>query len=280
MPTIALATGSLHTYGLARVFGLAAQAGFDAVEIMADHRWDSRQPAYLCRLSQATSLPVAAIHSPFVSIDTPGWPHDPIGRLRESAALAREVGASVVVAHLPLRIRVSKIEFLGSGKGPLLLPIPMGGERDYLDFLLADLCQFEEEQGLRVGIENMPARHFLGRIANIHYLNDPEALSQLPHLTFDTTHIGTWGLDLLEVYGRLKERIIHVHLSDFDGREHLLPGDGHLPLAEFLKQLVQDGFEDTITLEVGPEVLEAEDEGRVLAHLRQARRFLREHTGR
>lgn len=33
-------------------------------------------------------------------------------------------------------------------------------------------------------------------------------------------HIGTWGLDLLGVYERLKGRTVYVHLSDFDGEEH------------------------------------------------------------
>ena len=46
MPTIALSTGSLYTYGIARVFELAAEAGFDAIEVLADQRWDSRQPDY------------------------------------------------------------------------------------------------------------------------------------------------------------------------------------------------------------------------------------------
>ncbi len=48
---IALSTGSLYTYGTARVFELAAEAGYDGIEILTDHRWDSRQPAYLRRLS-------------------------------------------------------------------------------------------------------------------------------------------------------------------------------------------------------------------------------------
>lgn len=98
MPTLALSTGSLYTYGIARAFKLAATAGFDAVEVMIDHRWDSRHPAYLQRLSQATGLPVAAVHSPFVP-HVPGWPHDPQGRLREACALARELGTRVVVTH-------------------------------------------------------------------------------------------------------------------------------------------------------------------------------------
>ena len=37
---IALSTGSLFTYGTARVARLAAAAGFDGLEIMIDDRWD------------------------------------------------------------------------------------------------------------------------------------------------------------------------------------------------------------------------------------------------
>ena len=39
---IALSTGSLYNYGVARVFELAAQTGYDGIEMLVDHRWDSR----------------------------------------------------------------------------------------------------------------------------------------------------------------------------------------------------------------------------------------------
>jgi sugar phosphate isomerase/epimerase len=277
-PTLALSTGSLYTYGIARVFELAARAGFDAIELLADHRWDSRQPAYVERLSRENDLPVVAVHSPFIILGTPGWPSDPIGRLERSVGLARELGAPVVVAHLPLRVRAISISMLGSRKS-MLLPIPFTGEGDYLHFLENGLAQFEAEQGILIGVENLPFRRILGRTINVHHLNDPEALATLPHLTLDTTHIGTWGMDLLEVYDQLKERIVHVHLSNFNGREHRLPEDGHLPLTSLLQRLCRDGYSGAVTLELDPAPLEAEDEALVLDHLCQAVRFYREHTG-
>jgi sugar phosphate isomerase/epimerase len=261
MPTIALSTGSLYTYGLARTFELAAEAGFDAIEVLVDQRWDSRQPAYLRRLSQDS-----------------GWPRDSLGRLRESAALAREVGAGVVVAHLPLRLRGVQVEFFGFRRGAIVFPIPLGGEKVYRDFLLNGLATFEAEHGIIIAVENMPVKHFLGRTVDIYWLNDLRTLSQMPHLTLDTTHIGTWGSDLQAVYEQLRERITHVHLSNFDGREHRLPEGGHLPLGKFLHQLARDGYKGVVTLEVGPEVLEAEDEALVRAHLRRAVQFFRRHT--
>ena len=246
--------------------------------MLADQRLDSRQPAYIQRLSRENGLPVVAVHSPFIILATPGWPSDPIGRLEKSAELARELGAAVIVAHLPLRVRAMSIAMLGSRKS-MLLPIPFTGEGDYLDFLVNGLAHFEAEQGILIGVENLPFRRIFGRSVNVHHLNNPEALATLPHLTLDTTHVGTWGMDLLEIYERLRERIVHVHLSNFNGREHRLPEDGHLPLALLLQRLCQDGYDGAITLELDPESLQAENEAQVLEHLCQAVHFCREHWG-
>jgi sugar phosphate isomerase/epimerase len=276
MPTIAFSTGSLHTYGVSRVFELAAEAGFEAIEILIDHRWDTRQPAYLNRLSHGSGLPIIAVHSPFVPY-VPGWPSDPLGRLRESAALARELGAAIVVAHLPLRVHAVRIEFFGLSKRPTNLPLPIPVSGEYRRFLLNGLAQFEDEEGVRVGVENMPAKRALGRRVEIHSLNTLDALDSLPHLTLDTTHLATWGLDPLEVYGRLSARVVHIHLSSFDGEEHKLPHDGHLLLGEFLAQLKRDGYDGAVSVELRPDVLQADDEEQVRVHMRRAFTFCRDH---
>jgi sugar phosphate isomerase/epimerase len=279
MPTIALSTGSLYTYGTSRVFELAAETGFEAVEVLIDHRWDTRHPAYLRRLSSESGLPIIAVHSPFVP-HVPGWPSDPLGRLRQSAALARQLRVRVVVTHLPLRIYGARIEFFGLSKLPMLLPIPFPNSGDYRRFLLNGLAQFEAEEGVQVGVENMPAKRILGRRVDIHNLNTLDALAGLPHLTLDTTHLGTWQMDPVEVYERLKARVIHVHLSNFDGNEHRLLQDGQLPLGEFLQRLKQDGYEGAVSVEIGPKVLRAEDEGQVRVLLQRTVAFCRGHLDR
>ena len=278
MPTLAFSTGSLYTYGLSRAFELAATAGFDAVEVLLDDRWDTRQPSYLQQLSLETGLPVVAVHSPFV-FHVPGWPHDPLGRLRESVALARRVGAGVVVTHLPLRIRAARVIVLGSGSQPWLMPIFWPTQGDYRRFLLNGLAGLEVEEGVKIGVENMPAKRFLGRCVNFYALNDLESMAGLPHLTLDTTHLGTWGLDPCAAYEQLRSRVIHVHLSNFNGREHRRPDDGHLPLKQLLQRLVQDGYQGVVSMELDPEALDAEDETQVLAHLRRAVHFCRESMG-
>lgn len=279
MPTITLSTGSLHTYGLSRVFELAADAGFEAIEILIDHRWDSRQPGYLRRLSRESGLPIVAVHSPFVP-HVPGWPSDPLGRLRKSSALARELGVGIVVTHVPLRVHGIRIEFFGLSKRPMVLPIPLRVSGDYRRFLLNGLARFENEEGVRIGVENMPAKRILGRRVDIHDLNTLEELASLHGVTLDTTHLGTWQMDPAEVYERLKARVVHVHLSNFDGEEHRLPQEGHLPVAEFLQCLKREGFEGAVSVELNPDVLQAEDEGQVRVHLQSAVAFCQEHLAR
>jgi sugar phosphate isomerase/epimerase len=279
MPTITLSTGSLYTYGISRVFELAAEAGFEAIEILVDHRWDSRQPEYLRRLSRESGLPIVAVHSPFLP-SVPGWPSDPHGRLTKSAALARELGVGVVVTHLPLRFHGVGIEFFGFSKRPMILPIPLPVSGDYGRFLLNGLARFENEEGVRIGVENMPAKRILGRRVDIYSLNTLDALASLHHLTLDITHLGTWQLDPVEVYERLKARIVHVHLSNFDGEEHRLPQEGHLPVADFLQRLKQDEYEGAVSVELNPDVLQVEDEGQVRIRLQSTVAFCREHLAR
>ncbi len=62
MIRVALSTGSIYTYGTARAFELAAGAGYDGVELIVDDRWDTRQAAYVRRLSEQYEIPVLSVH--------------------------------------------------------------------------------------------------------------------------------------------------------------------------------------------------------------------------
>jgi sugar phosphate isomerase/epimerase len=273
---IALSTGSLHSYGVARVFELAAQVGYDGIEVVVDSRWDSRQPAYLRRLSADYDLPIVALHSPFLG-DVTAWPDDQLGRLKRTVTLSQQVGVSLVVTHLPLRFGAIVCQWGIHQSRSLWLLVPILRRGPYYDFLHNDLAEFEAEAGITIAVENMPLNRRWGLKINRFWLNGPASLERLPHLTLDTTHLGTWGLDPLTVYEQLRERVAHVHLSNFDGKEHCSPPDGRLPLAEFLRLLARDGYRGAITVETGPEAMDAEDEVKCLAALRRALAFCREH---
>ena len=274
---IALSTGSLYNYGIARVFELAAQAGYDGIEVLVDYRWDSRQPAYLRRLSTDYGLPIVALHSPF-AVAVPDWPDDQLGRLRHTVALAREVEVPTVVTHLPFRLHAIVGHWHAYRPRRFLLPVPLLRREPYYHFLDdGQVAGLEDKAGITIAIENMPVHRFLGLRVNGYWFNSPAELERFPHLTLDTTHLGTWGLDPLAVYERLRERVAHVHLSNYDGREHRSPPDGHLPLAELLRHLARDGYRGAITIECHPDALDAGDEARCLVALRRALTFCRSH---
>jgi sugar phosphate isomerase/epimerase len=267
--------------GITRVFDLAAEAGYDGIEVVVDRLWDSHQPDYLRGLVADHGLPILAFHSPFPGLDVCGWPADTLERFERTVALAREVGVSTVVAHLPFRVRMLVGQCLGGRSRHL--PLPWPGRGPYYRLMQNGLAEFEAKAGVTIAVENLPSRKFLGLAVNAWHFNTLSELARFPHLTLDTTHLGTWGLDPLAVYERLRERIAHVHLSNFDGAdkkrpvEHRSPPDGHLPLAELLRRLACDGYRGVITVETSPDALDAEDEARCLAALRRALAFCQEH---
>lgn len=270
---IALSTGSLYTFGLARVFALTAEAGFDAIEILIDHRWDTRQATYLQQLSSDHGLPIASLHNPFVP-RIPGWPTEPTERLMATVHLAHELGVQTVVVHLPLRVGYMEIRSFGHTIIVPTLPSPFSGMRQWME---QELPGFETATGVRLCVENMPARKILGRRFDPCWWNTVEEWPRFPHLTLDTTHLGTWGLDPLAVYGQIKEHVSHLHLSNFNGAEHRRLEDGHLALAELLVEMRASGYQGAVVVELDPSALDPHDEALILGHLKNQLAFCREH---
>ncbi len=271
MVPVLLSTGSLHSYGLHRIFELAAEAGYDGVEVMVDYRFDTRDPEYLLRLSREFGLPVRVLHAPFDPTRLADWPDSWAGSLKETGRLARKVGARTVVVHPPFR-----------------------SDREGEAWLQGRLVPYQRQvKRPRFCLENMPApfRHGIWRW--LPWISPPErytcteeaAWSAFPFLTFDTTHAGTRGWDLLAVWERVGDRVGHIHLSNYrpdlppKQREHRLPDDGILPLRTFLERLVRDGYAGTLTLELNPRTLEAHRTARVREHLRRALAFCKEVLG-
>lgn len=276
---VCLSTGSLHTYGIARVFEVASEAGFDGVELLVDDRWDARHPAYLRRLAQSHGLPIVAVHSPFVP-EVAGWPAGQLGRLHRTVALAQDLNVAFVVAHLPQAFGGVSGTWHGSRPRRFSLRVPWPRRGSYDRFLRDELAEFEVRERITVCVENMPATRLLGFRANTYRHNDPDQLRQFPHLVLDTTHLGTWGLDLLEVYTTLRANVSHVHLSDYDfepRRSHRSPADGQLPLGQLLQRLAADRYSGAIAIEASPAGLNAEQPAACMAMLRGAVAFCRQN---
>ena len=97
-------------------------------------------------------------------------------------------------------------------------------------------------------------------------------------VTFDTTHIGTTGVDLLDAYAVFRDIIENIHLSDYDGRwQHLLPGMGYLPLEKLLTRVKEDGYNGTVTLETCPVAMEDEDKAKAERNAEMGLRYIKDH---
>lgn len=277
---LALSTGSLYTYGLDRVFGLAKAAGFDGIEVLVDGRWDTRQADYLRHLTERHRVPVVSLHSPFQLIQVPGWERDPIWRLKRTVELAEVLGARVVVAHPPLGWLLISLRVTGASKNRgfwVGVPLSWFVGRTYARWLWDELEGFQRGTEVTVAVENMPCKRVGPFGFDLYQMTRLELLESFRHLTLDTTHLATHGIDIMQTYERLADRVVHIHLSNYNGQEHRLPQDGHLPLAELLCRLKRDGYEGIVTLELHPDVLGDADEGQVFTNLQATVDFYRRH---
>lgn len=259
----ALSSGSLYTYGLDRVFALAAEAGFDGIEVVVDARFDSRQPDHLRRLMQRHELPILSLHAPFHPERLAAWPSTQPRSIAATAELARALEVGIVVVHLPRRKERAYTRWLCGAFGEW--------QRDHPDPVIA--------------VENMPlvrSRWWPFGPREGWRLNRLEQWARFPHLNLDTTHLGTKGLDPLAVYERVRERVVHVHLSNARRvgsrvREHCRLEDGFLRLDLFLQRLASDGYGGTVVVELWPGVLKPQDEAKVRRHLQRQIAFCRRH---
>ncbi len=254
-----LSTGSLYSYGIDRVFALAAEAGFDGIELLVDHRWDTRQADYLQQLMSRHALPVPALHSPF-NRNCQGWGETEFGAVARTVELAAELDAQAVVHHLPMRFPYA---FLQTSSRSMLLPNPFDrSNRKYVAWLMESYQVLQASTDVLLCIENLPAQRVLGLGVNparwnAHSRATLADITRFPHITMDTTHLGTWGLDPVEAYSIWGERVKHVHLSNFDGREHRRPEDGSLRLDALLARMAAESYEYPVSLELQPDALDA-----------------------
>ncbi len=278
-PTLCFSTGSLHVEDTSRCFALAAEAGFDAIEVLCDDRWSTRNPAYLANLSQQYSLPVAVIHAPF-SWRNFGWDGnaDPLRLLEHSLALAEMVGAEALVVHLPDRIGTTLV--LSGGRSSFR-PALKNPFRPLARFIKeGGLRAMQEKTPVRLCVENLPKKRYLGMRVNPFCWN---TLAEWPTvhrwLTLDTTHWATFGIQPLAAYEAAAGRVGHIHLSNYDGREHRLPYEGDLDLGGFLERLASDGYHHTLTVELHPDTLAFTDETEMKRRMAACVVFCRQHLG-
>jgi len=259
---LVLSSGSLFTLPLEQVFRLARETGFDGVEVIINQDFQFHDGVALVRHLQQIH-PICSLHAPFFPVD--GW-GDQICQLERTVRLALDTDIPLVTFHPP---------------------VWLGLDQRFWRWLRS-VADFQAELGrqrVRITLENMPATGPLG--TNLYHLARTASLIEFLErhnldLTFDTAHMGSTRADFLRDFHRLYDtgRVRNIHFSDFaNGREHLLPGHGMLPLTRFLNHLRATGYDAALVLELAPSEFPGHEEG-IREILGELHAYLAEETGR
>ena len=229
-PRVALSTASVYPEPAAAAFELAAELGYDGVELMVWSDPASRDPVAADRLVQRHAAPVLAVHAPCLAITQRVWDPDPLVRLRRSVEHAAALDASTVVIHPPFR-----------------------WQRRYAAAFAEEVARAGEHAGVVLAVENMfPVRR--GSVGAVPYSPgfDPTEVGH-EHYTLDLSHTAAAGSDAVAMADRMGAGLVHVHLADGSGAsrdEHLVPGRGTQPCAQVCERLVANGFTGTVVVEI------------------------------
>ena len=227
---VALSTASCYPETCTTAFEMAADLGYDGVEVMVWTDPVSQSPDALRRLSEHYGVPILAVHSPCLLLTQRVWGTEPWAKLTRAREVAEEVGARTVVVHPPFR-----------------------WQREYARTFRTGLARMREETDVEFAVENMfPWRARSREIAA--YLPHWDPLEQdYPAVTLDLSHTATSGSDALAMATALGPRLRHIHLADGSGSsrdEHLVPGRGTQPCTDVLEHLARTEFDGTVVLEV------------------------------
>lgn len=229
-PPVALSTASVYPEPVAAGFELAAELGYDGVELMVWSDPVSQDVRAVDRLAQRHGMPVLAVHAPCLAVTQRVWGADPIVRIRRSVDAAVSLGASTVVLHPPFR-----------------------WQRRYAAAFSGEVARATEQSGVALAVENMfPVRR--GRVSAVPYSPgfDPTEVGHA-HYTLDLSHTAAAGSDALAMLDRMGADLTHLHLTDGSGAprdEHLVPGYGNQPCAEVCERLTASRFTGVVVLEV------------------------------
>jgi sugar phosphate isomerase/epimerase len=228
---VLLSTSSVFPEPTAAGFEMAAELGYDGVEVMVWTDAVSQDMSALKSLSEHYRMPIGSVHAPCLLVTQRGWSPDPWERLRRSAELAEQVGAPIVVVHPPFT-----------------------WQRDYARRFAEGIEELSMAYGsVRFAIENMFPVRMAGR-QFVPYTPgyDPTEVG-FEAYTLDLSHCAASRRDAFEMADKMGRELAHVHLGDGTGEprdEHLVPGRGNQPCGPLLESLRERGFTGAVAVEV------------------------------
>ena len=253
---VGLSTASVYPEGAAAAFEMAAELGYDGVEVMVWADPISQSAGALRALADHHGLDIVSIHAPTLLLTQRVLSADPWGKIDGSIELAQQVGAPTVVLHPPFRWQQAYARGFADG-----------------------VAEREHGSGITLAVENMFPWAARGRQVQAYLPHWDPVPQPYDHVTIDLSHTATARSDAMQMVLDLGDRLSHIHLAD--GMlttlkdDHLVPGRGTQPCAEVLQHLTTSGFSGAVVLEVGTRRRPQERE----ADLRESLDFARRHLG-
>lgn len=260
---VGLSTAAVFPEPTAAAFAMAAEAGYDGIEVMVATDLTSQTPDALARLVDQHQIPVLSVHSPCLLITATVWSSDPLVKLARSIEMAEKLHAPTVVVHPPFV-----------------------WQRGAAATFTESVAELQSRTDVVIAVENMFPLRVAGRLVNSYRPHWDPVPAGHQHYTLDLSHTATSGSDALAMLDRMGSRLSHLHLADGSGSnkdEHLVPGRGGQPCAEVL-QILAGGtdaagrpgqpFAGSVVLEISTRNADA-DQRRI--DIAEALAFAREH---
>lgn len=254
---VGLSTSSVYPEKTAAGFEIAAELGWDGVEVMVGIDPLAADIDRVEALRDKHQVPVLAIHAPCLLVTQGTWGNDPWEKLERSGEAAMRLGAEVVVVHPPFR-----------------------WQANYARNFVTGIRRLNQDTGVTFCVENMypwrtPGSHFQAYVPSW----DPTEMSY-EHLCLDLSHAATSKRESLDYVREWGPRLRHVHITDGNGSlkdEHLMPGEGNQRAFEVLAKLVETNYRGDVVLECNTR--KAGGRAKRLAVLGEALATIRHHLG-
>jgi sugar phosphate isomerase/epimerase len=229
-PRVLLSNAPFHHRRLEDAFAVAAEAGFDGVELMITGDPTTQDAVAVAALAASHRLAVPVVHGPFLLLTRHVLGTDPLEKAARTCQIARTLGADLVIVHPPFR-----------------------WQHAFRRWLDEDADALGAEHGVRLAVENLYPMPLGVMAPRLHTVTHPEHLAAYRQVVLDTSHLAVTGVDLGAAWDAVGPRTAHLHVSDHDGGwgdRHLLIGEGQLPLAPLLARVSRDVAAPSITLEL------------------------------
>jgi sugar phosphate isomerase/epimerase len=227
---VGMSTACVYPEPTAAGFSLAADLGYDGVEVLVQTDPLSQSVEQIAELSDRYEIPVLSVHSPCLLVTARVWSTDPLVKLARSVDMAERLGAGAVVVHPPfLWQRAAAATFTES------------------------VAELQERTAVRIAVENMFPVKVRGSLVNTYRPHWNPVPAGHRWFTLDLSHTATSKVDAMDLADQMGARLGHLHLGDGSGSprdEHLVPGRGAQPCSEMLERLSRNGFDGSVVVEI------------------------------